>query len=209
MNRSTKHLIWGTNLENLWEKPKDDSSHESNNSTLEIVNNRIYFYSEISREHILTLNKALREKSSEYIRQQIILDLEQIIPIYLHINSYGGSVVSGLSGMDNILLSKSPIYTIVDGVSASAATLLSLVGKKRFITKNSVMLIHQISSMHWGKYNELKDEMENTEMFMSKLKEIYGKYTKIPLEKLDEILKHDLYFDAETCLKYKMVDKII
>lgn len=205
------NLIWGTNLKdnNEIEKTKNSLSSDSNNDTIEIVDNRIYFYSEISRDHILKLNKALREKSSEYIKQRIVLDLERETPIYLHINSYGGSVVSGLSGMDNILLAKSSVYTVVDGVAASAATLLSLVGKKRFITKNSVMLIHQISSMHWGKYNELKDEMENTEMFMSKLKEIYGTYTKIPLEKLDEILKHDLYFNAETCLKYKMVDKII
>ena len=38
------------------------------------------------------------------------------------------------------------IITIIEGGCASAATLLSIVGTKRLITKNSFILIHQISS---------------------------------------------------------------
>ena len=41
------------------------------------------------------------------------------------------------------------------------------------------------------------------------IKELYKSYTKLPAKKLDEILKHDLWFDAKTCLEYKLVDEII
>ena len=44
---------------------------------------------------------------------------------------------------------------------------------------------------------------------MKSIKREYEEYTKIPMKKLDEILKHDLMFDAETCLKYGMIDEII
>ena len=44
---------------------------------------------------------------------------------------------------------------------------------------------------------------------MKKIKEIYEKHTKIPKNKLDDILKHDLWWDAETCLQYGLVDEII
>ena len=61
----------------------------------------------------------------------------------------------------------------------------------------------------WGKYSEMKDDMENSKMLMKKIKDIYRKYTKIPESKLDDILKHDLWWDAEKCLEYGLVDEII
>ena len=55
----------------------------------------------------------------------------------------------------------------------------------------------------------MKDEMENVDNMMKTIREIYLEYTKIPKKKLNEILEHDLWFDAETCLKYGLVDEII
>jgi ATP-dependent protease ClpP protease subunit len=44
---------------------------------------------------------------------------------------------------------------------------------------------------------------------MKNIKNIYKEYTKIPMKKLNEILKHDLMWDAKTCLEYGMIDEII
>ena len=44
---------------------------------------------------------------------------------------------------------------------------------------------------------------------METIKRVYKEYTKVPEKKLDEILKHDLMWDAETCLKYGLIDNII
>ena len=71
------------------------------------------------------------------------------------------------------------------------------------------MLIHQLSSGLWGKYEEIKDDMENCDKLMKMIKDIYAEYTKIPKKKLNEILKHDLWFDADQCLEYGLVDEII
>ena len=104
---------------------------------------------------------------------------------------------------------ETPVYTYIDGFAASAATLISVAGKKRFITKNSIMLIHQLSSGNEGKFQEMDDNMRNMENFMHKIKVIYGESTSIPEEELDEILKHDLWLDAETCKRYGLIDEII
>jgi ATP-dependent protease ClpP protease subunit len=50
--------------------------------------------------------------------------------------------------------------------------------------------------------------MINSDKLMETIKSIYTKYTKIPAEKIDEILDHDLWFDAKTCLDYGLVDEI-
>ena len=51
--------------------------------------------------------------------------------------------------------------------------------------------------------------MDNCDLFMSIIMDIYTEHTKIPKKKLNEILKRDLWFDAETCLEYGLIDEII
>lgn len=178
-------------------------------STLENVDNRIFFYSEIERDKILQLNKRVRELNNQHLVETQNRGLSEVPPIYLHINSFGGGIFSGLSAMDNILQCKCDVFTVVDGVCASAATFISVVGKKRYITPHSFMLIHQLSSMFWGKYNEMKDEMQNLDLFMNIIRGVYGNYTKIPEKELNKILDRDIFFDAKTCIKYGLVDEII
>ena len=51
----------------------------------------------------------------------------------------------------------------------------------------------------WGKYEDLKDDMKNNDLLMKTIKSIYVEHTKIPKRQLNKILKHDLWWDAETC----------
>jgi ATP-dependent Clp endopeptidase proteolytic subunit ClpP len=177
-------------------------------NTCEVVNNRIYFYSDIDTEPILELNKNIRETVNDCIHRQIVEDVHDN-KIFLHIQSFGGDMFCGFSAMDEILKSKIPIHTIVDGCCASAATFLSVVGSRRFMNQHSYMLIHQVRSGFWGKYDELNDHMESMEKIMQMITDVYLQYTKLPKEKLQDILKHDLWFTPEECLKYGMVDEII
>jgi len=179
------------------------------NNVVEAANNRIYYYSEVSRQKILVLNKNLRNLNDNLLNQAQLLGLNEPANIYLHINSFGGSVFAGLSAVDYIQSCEVPVITVVEGCAASAATLFSVVGTHRQIRSNAFMLIHQISSGMWGKYEELKDSLDNCDLFMRIIKDIYNEHTKVPKKKLNEILKHDLWFDAETCLEYGLVDEII
>tara|TARA_R110000851_G_scaffold289761_1_gene443953 strand:- start:4994 stop:5638 length:645 start_codon:yes stop_codon:yes gene_type:complete len=175
---------------------------------VERIDNRIWFYSEVTRPKILELNKEIRTLGIEIANSATRLESE-MVNIYLHINSYGGSVFAGLSAVDYIKRSKAPITSIVDGCAASAATLISVSCSHRVMSENSFMLIHQLSSGMWGTYEHMKDEMENCEALMTTIKKIYNEHTKIPKRKLNQILKRDLWFDAKTCLEYGLVDDII
>ena len=170
--------------------------------------NRIYFYSEVSRPKILTLNKSLIRVANGVRNRSAVLNAPDV-PINLHICSYGGSVFSGFAAVDYIVKSKVPVHSIIDGCAASAATIMSVVAERRYMHKHSFMLIHQLSAGSWGKFEDLKDDMANNELLMKKIKGIYEQHTKIPRKQLNDILKHDLWWDAETCLEYGLVDEII
>ena len=170
--------------------------------------NKIYFYAGVNRESAAELNKKIGELQVKSFTMANNLDVEPY-PIHLYINSGGGSITAGISSMDTILRCKVPVNTYVDGFVASAATFLTIVGNKRFISRHSYMLIHQLTSNFWGKYSEFQDAKQNLDLMMDTVKNVYKKYTKVPVRKLNEILKHDLMWNAETCLKYGLVDEII
>lgn len=178
-------------------------------SILETVGNRIYFYANMERENVLKLNREIKILDNSFVAEKINRELDEYPKIFIHINTFGGCIFSGFSAMDNVSACKSPVHTIVDGVCASAGTFMYIAGKKRFITKHSYILIHQISSCFWGKYQEFKDEMDNLDTFMKMLKNIYLERTKIPEKRLEEMLKKDIFFDAKQCVKYGIADEII
>jgi len=178
-------------------------------SYIETVDNRIYFYGDIDRHRILQLNKKLRDLNIAIQNDNIRWTIPESPHIYLHINSNGGSIFSGLAGMDEILQLRTNVTTIIDGCCASAATFLSVVGTRRLIHRNACMLIHQLSSAAWGNYSQMQDEMKNLDMLMKKIEQIYKKHTRMPVKQIKELLKRDLWLDAEECLEYGLVDEII
>ena len=188
--------------------PKENNNAEDFN-LVEFSGNNIFFYSTVSRPKILKLNKAMVNLGNNLAVRALTYGSENPNPIRLHINSYGGSVFAGLAAVDYILNSKVPVETIVEGCAASAATLMSVVGSKRYMHKHACMLVHQLSGHMWGKYQEMEDDMENSKMLMKKIKDIYKKHTKIPASKMDSILKRDIWWDAEQCLQYGLIDEII
>ena len=189
-------------------KPKLDDEAVDESSDVEETDNNIYFYAGVNKKSVFELNKKIATASKALLITGIELDIPTP-EIKLHINSGGGSLIDCFSAIDYIRNSKAPVHSIVEGQAASAATLMSVVANKRSITKHSVMLIHQLSAGMWGKFESMKDEIENATMFMDTINGIYTKYTKIPKSVLKEILKRDIYMDSKTCLKYGLVDKIL
>jgi len=175
---------------------------------IKVDGNKVYFYKSVTRESVLNLVSILKTtaKKLKGISEQIG-SLENP-PIYLFINSEGGDYFAGLSAMDHIKNLGYPIYTVIDGMVASAATFISLAGEKRFMMKSSWVLIHQIRSWFGGMYTyeQLRDEMENSDNIMKSLNKMYSENTKIPKKKLDNFFKHDLYIRIEDALEYGIVD---
>ena len=200
-------LYWGSK-----EEPKktdkngaEKDSSKKGDAGVSVLGNRIYYYAYVDTEPILELNKALVELSGKLIGEFG----KDAPPIKLHINSLGGYLYDCMAGIDSILRCPIPVHTVIEGVAASAATLISVHGAKRYIAKNSYMLIHQLRGVAWGKYEEMKDSMENAETFMKRIKLIYNKYTNVPDAELKQILKRDIWWDSNTCLGYGLVDEVI
>jgi ATP-dependent Clp endopeptidase proteolytic subunit ClpP len=194
---------------NIVIKTDDGEEDEEEESLRKITreNNHIYFHAEVDRGSVFEMIEHLRKSELENIINAHKLCIDEI-PIYLHINSFGGSVFDAMTAIDAIQGCKVPVYTIIEGATASAGTLISVVGKKRYMRPNAYMLIHQLSAGSWGKMAELEDEFENNKVLMDKIMTIYKNHASIPKKQLGEILKHDLWWNIEQCKSYGLIDEI-
>jgi ATP-dependent protease ClpP protease subunit len=184
------------------------SSGQPATTTVKSANNNIYFYGAVSESSTLDLKTKLEELDLHLQTIAIHYQIE-IPPIHLHIQSYGGSLMHTFYIMDIIKLLKTPVYTYIDGFAASAATLMSVCGKRRFMTESSVMLVHQLSSGASGKFEELKNEYSNLVEFMEIIKKTYLSYGNISSDNLDALLKQDLWLNSKKSLEYGFIDEII
>lgn len=177
-------------------------------------------------DKILNQNKRLKRKVKELYKSnnkndkndkynsdddELEYDRIKIEPkeIKLYITSYGGYLYQVFTTIDFIKNLKVPVHTICTGIVASAGTLLSLAGSRRSITKNGYMLIHELRGGTWGKFSGLSDSFQNQQQLMDHIINYYVENTKITREELEEQLKKDITWNADTCLEKGLVNEII
>lgn len=181
---------------------------------IRVKDNEIFFYGPVTHSTTRELKHILLDVDAQ-LKQKNIDDDESTelvtndyYKIHLHLQSMGGSLMDTWYIMDLLKNLDHPVYTYIDGYAASAATLISVMGEKRFISPHSFMLIHQLSSGSSGTFSEMDDSMQNNIKFMETIRKIYLTRTLLKEKELNEILKKDLWLDAETCKKYGLIDEI-
>lgn len=172
------------------------------------IDNNIYFQNDIDYDSISELNREMREMQASLLEMSRSYGIEPP-PIRLHLTTHGGMIHAALSAIDCINEMQVEVHTIIDGYVASAGTLISVCGKRRFMKRNATMLIHELRSEVWGKMSEIEDEMQNLKKMSEVIKSIYEENTNIPRRDLAKILKRDINWDANTCLEKGLVDEIL
>jgi ATP-dependent protease ClpP protease subunit len=177
-------------------------------ATIYSHNNEIYFNDDITPESSFALIRELRqtEMRLKIIATSIGLDAPQ--RILLHLTTNGGCVHSALSIIDTIEALKVPVDTVIEGMVASAGTLVSLAGERRYIMKNAFALLHEVRSGFWGKMTSINEEIMNLKKVTSVITEYYIARTKITRKSIDKILKKDLIWDAGECIRHGVADEI-
>lgn len=169
--------------------------------------NHVYFNDDITYDTMFALNKELRSVENKLRTTAAALGIEPM-PIYLHVTTHGGGIHAAFSAVDCIAQLDLPVYTVADGFVASAGTLITLAGEKRYITPNAYMLIHELRSGVWGKMTSIDEEYLNLKKVMDHITEYYMKRTSITKKTLEKVLTKDIIWNADECLEKGLVQEI-
>ena len=163
---------------------------------------------------IIRLNKTIDAEVAENIVDQLLkLDtIKSKKDIIFYINSPGGAVSAGMAIYDAMQMVKSDVKTICIGRCASMAAVLLSGGTKgkRYITPNSEVMIHEVSSFNMGKVGELKIDYEHTNTLNERIIKLLAENTGKTIKQVrHDIQLKDRWFNAEEVLKYGLGDKIL
>ena len=131
--------------------------------------------------------------------------------IHLYINSPGGSVLDGMAIYDTMQLIKPDVSTICIGKAASmGAVLLSGGAKgKRYCTKNSTVLIHQVMGGIQGSASDIEITAQEILRLRQRLNTILSENCNQPFEKVSRDSDRDYWMDADAAVAYGIVDHVL
>ena len=135
---------------------------------------------------------------------------QPVVPII--IDSYGGQVYSLMSMISDIRHSKVDVVTIVQGKAMSCGAILFSFGKEgmRYMDPNATLMIHDVSSMRFGKVEEIKASAEETERLNKKVYRMMAKNCGHPEDYFLDIIHQkghaDWFLDTPQARKHNLAN---
>jgi ATP-dependent Clp protease, protease subunit len=174
----------------------------------------IGIYERLFRERIIFLAEEVDDGiANAIVAYLLFLDSEDNNkPIYLYINSPGGSVTAGMAIYDTMQYIKSEVVTICVGLAASMGAFLLAAGSsgKRMALPHARIMIHQPLG-GTGRRQASDIEIEAKEILRTKqlLNQIMADRTNQPIEKIEKDTDRDYFLSAEEAKAYGLIDRVI
>jgi len=170
-------------------------------------------YSRLLRERIVFLGSEVRDQNANAICAQLLL-LSAEDPeadIFLHINSPGGSVDSGMAIYDTMNYIPNDVATVSMGLAASMGQFLLCAGApgKRYALPHSRIMMHQPSSGMGGSASDIKIQAQQSLHIKKVLLELISQHTGQTVEQVTRDADRDRWFTAEEAKEYGLVDHVI
>jgi ATP-dependent Clp protease protease subunit len=171
-------------------------------------------YTRLGVERILFLGSEVNDAiANSLVAQMLYLDSEDSSkPIYLYINSPGGSVTAGLAIYDTIQYVKSDVVTICVGLAASMGAFLLGAGTKgkRLALPHSRIMIHQpLGGTSQRQASDIEIEAREILRIKDMLNQSMADMTGQELTKIEKDTDRDYFMSAAEAVEYGLIDRVI
>ena len=146
---------------------------------------------------------------SDKVFKQDIENLGDVENITLHINSPGGSVFSAVAIANTLKNHKAKVIANIDGLAASAATIITSACDTVRMPKNALFMIHNPITFAYGNNQEMQKTVEMLDKVKNSIIETYLNKAKTDKETLSELMDNETWMDAETAKEYGFIDEIV
>jgi ATP-dependent Clp protease protease subunit len=170
---------------------------------------------ELKQEPVILVVNEFNEESANDFAAGISLAQntgQKVVPVV--IDSYGGQAYSLLSMISSIKASNIPVATIVKGKAMSCGAILASFGEEglRFMDKDAVLMIHDVSSAAFGKVEELKADARESDRLNKKLYTMMarncGKPDSYFLDLIHDKGHADWFLESEEAKEHNIIQQI-
>jgi ATP-dependent Clp protease, protease subunit len=188
---------------------KDVDSEEQINILLKAIDHDMDILN-----RIIYLEDEIELFTASFIKQRIELisaitgDYKS--PITIEMNSSGGNLYGALAVMDVISTTEPKINILGRGAVMSAAAFILISGTgNRILTQNSVVMIHEISTLLMGSSKDIITESKHLEKIQNRLFCFLGKHSNKSSDYWKTKLVTNFYLSMEECMEHGIIDKVL
>jgi ATP-dependent Clp protease protease subunit len=170
-------------------------------------------YSRLLRERIICVHGPITDPLASVVTAQLLfLEAEAPdLPLYMYINSPGGSVTAGMAIYDTMQYIRPDVHTIAMGQAASMGSLLLAGGSagNRYALPNATIMLHQPSGGAQGMASDIQIAAENILATRARLNQLYQYHTNQPIDKIEQVMDRDTFMDTLQALDFGVIDQIL
>jgi ATP-dependent protease ClpP protease subunit len=132
-------------------------------------------------------------------------DVDEIVILA---NSGGGDVFEATSIYNQLIKHPAKVTVVVEGVAASAMTLIAMAGDEIHMAENAYWMIHAASGVVWGNARQIRDYLQLLDNADDMIRLTYAKRTGLSTTELVEMMDHDNWMTAAEAMEYGFIDAI-
>lgn len=164
-------------------------------------------------ERVLELNGTIAEESwfdddvtPQLFKEELNAGSDDIT---VWINSPGGDCVAAAQ-IYNMLSNYSGKVTVkIDGIAASAASVIAMAGDAVLVSPVSMMMIHNPATIAWGDSAEMQKAVAMLEEVKESIINAYEIKTGLDRKKLSKLMDAETWMDANSAIEMGFADEIM
>ena len=164
-------------------------------------------------ERILYLNGTIAEESwfeddvtPEMFREELFASDRDIV---VWINSPGGDVIAGAQIYNMLLEYPDHVTVKIDGIAASAASVIAMAGDTIYMSPVSMMMIHNPMTVAIGDHVEMEKAKEMLASFKESIINAYEKKTGLSRQHLSELMDAETWMDVGKAMELGFCDSVL
>lgn len=132
-------------------------------------------------------------------------------PIFLLLDSPGGSVIDGARIISAMQASKSPVYTVCLQICASMAAMILEYGKERYAVDRSIIMFHpaSVTGLVAGELDKVVSRFSFLQRYVDKMDHYTAQRAGLTYDAFKAKTSRELWIDAEDALSSNLIDKVV
>lgn len=142
--------------------------------------------------------------AKDFAQQLAELDVDRI---QLRINSPGGNAWDGVAIMNTLRRHRARVEVTVDGIAASAASLIAMAGDHITMNRSSQMMIHDTSGMAWGNAATMRETADLLDKLSDSYADSYAKRAGGSRSAWRDVMRAETWYTAEEAVLAGLADE--
>ncbi len=130
-------------------------------------------------------------------------------PVTIFLNSPGGDCFAASQIYTMLMEYKGPITVKIDGIAASAASVIAMAGTEVLMAPTALMMIHNPATIAIGDHKDMEKAIDMLSEVKESIINAYELKTSQPRKTLSKMMDEETWMNAKKCIEMGFADGLV